>query len=63
MQARTYQSKLGFQEWIAVLLIGSDRPAQDDKQIGSRRRNRIQIIETDVDIAHVISGFDQRDFK
>jgi hypothetical protein len=63
LQALAYQSKLGLEERIAVLLVDSDRPTQDDKQIGSRRRDRIQIIETDVYITHFISGFDQRGFE
>jgi hypothetical protein len=63
LQARAYQSKLGLEERIAVLLVDSDRPAQDDKQIGSRRRDRIQIIKTDVDTTHFISGLDERGFE
>jgi len=37
LQARAYQSKLGLEERIAVLLVDSDRPAQDDKQIVASR--------------------------
>jgi hypothetical protein len=40
-----------------------NRPAQNDEQIGSRRRNHIQVVKTDIDIAHFITGFDERGFE
>jgi hypothetical protein len=63
LQARGDQAKLSLEKRVTVLLVDSDRPAQHDKQIGSRRHDRIQIIQTDVDIAHVISGFDECGFE
>jgi hypothetical protein len=63
LQAHTNQSKLGLQERITVLLLDSDGPAQDNEQIGSRRLDHIQVIDTDVDIAHVMSRFDERGFE
>jgi len=53
LQARPYQLELGLQERIAVLLVDSNRPAQNDEQIGSRRRNHIQVVKTDIDIARM----------
>jgi hypothetical protein len=63
LQARTYQSEFGLQERITVLLVDSDRSTQDDEQIGSRRRDHIQVVKTDVDITHFISGFDERSLE
>jgi hypothetical protein len=60
LQARTYQLEFGLQERIPVLLVDSDRSAQDDKQIGSRRRD---LVKTDVDITQFVSGLDDRGFE
>ena len=60
LQARTYQSELGLQERITVLLVDSDRSTQDDEQIGSRRRD---LVKTDVDITQFVSGLDDRGFE